>query len=136
MLLAQVRLHRLLADLVLELEEPYRSTVIARFVEGQTAASIARSLDIPESTVRWRLREALARLRAGLDEKSGERKAWAPAVLAFAKKGIGVAKPTKTLGVLAALLALLIGSIVLVWALRGSKRDPDPDKQGRGAFHV
>jgi hypothetical protein len=40
---AQIRLHRLLVELVLELDEPYRSTIIARFVEGRTSASIAQS---------------------------------------------------------------------------------------------
>jgi protocatechuate 3,4-dioxygenase beta subunit len=111
-LLDQMRLHRVLVDLVLELEEPYRSTVVARFVEGKTAASIARSLDIPESTVRWRLREALVRLRAGLDEKTGTRKAWAPAVLAFGRKGVVVAKSTKTIVVVVALIALILGGVV------------------------
>jgi len=113
-LLDQMRLHRLLVDLVLELEEPYRSTVVARFVEGKTAAVIARSLDIPESTVRWRLREALVRLRAGLDEKTGTRKAWAPAVLAFGRKGVVVAKSTKTIVVVVALIALILGGVALV----------------------
>jgi RNA polymerase sigma-70 factor (ECF subfamily) len=111
-LVGQMRLHRLLVDRVLELEEPYRSTVVARFVEGKTAAAIARSLDIPESTVRWRLREALVRLRAGLDEKTGTRKAWAPAVLAFGRKGVVVAKSTKTIVVVVALIALILGGFV------------------------
>jgi RNA polymerase sigma-70 factor (ECF subfamily) len=107
-LLEQMRLHRLLVDLVLELDEPYRSTVIARFVEGRTSASIARALGIPAGTVRQRLREALSRLHAGLDAKSGDRKRWAPAVLAFAKGGIQVAKPTKLVVVLAALFLMSI----------------------------
>ena len=37
-LLEQMRLHRRLVDLVLELDEPYRSTIIAHFVEGRTSA--------------------------------------------------------------------------------------------------
>lgn len=109
-LLDQARLHRLLVDLVLELDEPYRSTVLARYIDGQSSASIAKRLDIPESTVRWRLHEALARLRARLDEINGERKAWAPAVLAFAGKGVGVAKATKTGIVVVALILLLLGA--------------------------
>lgn len=101
-----MRLHRVLVDLVLELDEPYRSTIIAHFVEGRTLASMARSLGIPAGTVRKRLWEALSRLRAGLDARSGNRKQWAPAVLAFARGGIQVAKPTKV--VLAAVAALLL----------------------------
>jgi RNA polymerase sigma-70 factor (ECF subfamily) len=114
-LLERMRLHRLLVDLVLELDEPYRSTVIAHFVEDRTLASIAKSLGIPAGTVRKRLWVALSRLRAGLDARSGERKAWAPAVLAFAKGGMHVAKPTKVvLAVLAAVLAIGIAIVVLV----------------------
>ena len=85
-LLAQMRLHQLIVALVLELEEPFRATILARFVEGRSAAAIARSLGIPASTVRARQREGLARLRARLDERTGERKAWAPAALAFARR--------------------------------------------------
>ena len=118
-LLDQVRLHRLLVDLVLELDEPYRSTVLARFVDGQTSAAIAKRLNVPESTVRWRLHEALAKLRVRLDELNGDRKQWTPAVLAFAQKGVGVAKSTKlTLG-LVALLVLLLGGAAL-WRARSN----------------
>ncbi len=112
-LVEQMRLHRLLVDLVLELDEPYRSTVIARFVEGHTSVSIARSLGIPAGTVRKRLREALSRLRAGLGAKSGDRKRWAPAVFALTKGGVQVAKPTKL--VLVLLAALLMSIATLVW---------------------
>lgn len=111
-LLEQVRLHRRLVDLVLELDEPYRSTIIAHFVEGRTLASIARSLGIPDGTVRKRLWEALSRLRAGLDASSPERKRWAPAVIGFAKGGMYVAKPTKV--VVAVIAALLLTTVAMV----------------------
>ncbi len=113
-LLAQMRLHRLLVDLVIELDEPYRSTVIARFVEGRTSAEIARSLGIPAGTVRKRLHEALSRLRAGLDASNGERRRWAPAALAFAKGGMFVAKSTKLVLVLIAVLLLAGAAVVLL----------------------
>jgi RNA polymerase sigma factor (sigma-70 family) len=107
-LLERVRLHRLLVDLVLELEEPQRSTILARFVEGRSAADLARALGVPESTVRGRLRDGLARLRTRLDERGGSRKAWAPGVLAFARGGMHVAKTGKLLVAFVALLALLL----------------------------
>ena len=119
-LLEQMRLHRRLVDLVLELDEPYRSTIIAHFVEGRTSASIARSLGIPAGTVRKRLWEALSRLRAGLDASSGDRKRWAPAVLAFAKGGIQVAKPTKTVLLILAALLLISAAIVVRLARPGA----------------
>ena len=124
-LLDQARLHRLLVDLVLELDEPYRSTVLARYVDGQSSASIAKRLNIPESTVRWRLHEGLARLRTRLDEVNGERKAWAPAVLAFAGKGIEVAKATKTGIVVVALILLLLGAAG-VWLVAHGRNAEQP----------
>jgi RNA polymerase sigma-70 factor (ECF subfamily) len=114
-LLERMRLHRVLVDLVLELDEPYRSTIIAHFVEDRTSASIARSLGIPAGTVRKRLWEALSRLRAGLDARSGDRNRWAPAVLAFAKGGMQVAKPIKV--VLVTLAALLLVTAVTAFVV-------------------
>ena len=120
-LLAQLRLHRLLVELVIELDEPYRSTIIGRFVEGRTSASIAQALGIPAGTVRKRLHEALSRLRAGLDANAGDRKRWAPAVLAFANGGMQVAKTTKlVLVVLAALLLASAAIFMIVFSMRGS----------------
>ena len=116
-LVEQMRLHRLLVDLVLELDEPYRSTVIARFVEGRTSASIAHSLGIPAGTVRKRLREALLRLRAKLDARSGDRNRWAPAVIAFAKGGMHVAKPSKVVLVVVAALLVISAATLVMFAL-------------------
>lgn len=119
-LVEQVRLHSLLAKLVIELDEPYRSTIIGRFVEGRSSASIAESLGIPAGTVRKRLHEALSRLRAGLDATAGDRKSWAPAVLAFVNGGIQVAKPTKlVLSVVAALLLASVATVATVVPERG-----------------
>lgn len=117
-LLDQMRIHRLLVDLVLDLAEPYRATIIARFVEGRTAAAIARSQQIPESTVRGRLRDGLALLRSRLDAARGDRKKWAPAVLAFAKGGVQVARPTKLLLVVPVAILVAGAIAVIVVAIR------------------
>ncbi|MGN6106069.1 MAG: sigma-70 family RNA polymerase sigma factor [Kofleriaceae bacterium] len=133
-LLEQVQLHKLLAELVLAMDEPFRSTLLARFVEGRSAAEIARATGVPEGTVRWRLHEALARLRVRLDEVNGSRKAWAPAVLAFAGKGIPVAKTTKALALVAALILLLLGGGALWWGLgREDRPTADVVAMGRAA---
>lgn len=130
--LDRVRLHRILTDLVLELDEPYRATILARFVEGLTSAELAKRLDVPDSTVRWRLREALARLRAGLDHRNGERRAWAPAVLAFAQKGGAVAKSAKTtLAILGLLVLLLCGAVFWARTSPGEEADPVPARDTR-----
>jgi RNA polymerase sigma-70 factor (ECF subfamily) len=129
-LLAQVQLHKRLAELVIELDEPYRSTIIARFIEGRTSASIAQALGIPAGTVRKRLHEALSRLRAGLDAGAGDRKRWAPAVLVFANGGLQVAKTTKlVVVVVAALLLAIATTLMVVLPMRGdettSTRSPE-----------
>lgn len=138
-LLAQMRLHQELVRLVIELDEPYRSTVIQRFVEGRTSASIAQSLGVPAGTVRKRLHEAIARLRAGLEASAGERKRWAPAVLAFARGGMYVAKPIKLVVVIVGALLLATAAIVmLVQSGRsaggnqaGATRAPEPTMSSR-----
>ena len=129
-LLAQLRLHRLLTDLVLELEEPFRATILARFVEGRSAVDIARGAGIPDSTVRWRLREGLGRLRAQLDVRDEGRKGWAPGVLAFAKGGINVAKPAKSLTTIILLLLALLGGIAIVGIILAHHRSDDPPRNG------
>jgi RNA polymerase sigma-70 factor (ECF subfamily) len=73
----RLELQRLMAGLLLELPEPFREVVYLRFVEGRDSAEIARSLGVPAGTVRWRLSEALDRLRLALDERAkGDRAAW------------------------------------------------------------
>lgn len=105
-LLDQLRLHRRLAELVLALDEPQRSTVVARFFEGRSCAAIARRLGIPESTVRTRLRDGLARLRDQLEPKRRMR-----AVLLGGLAMGGKGKAAIAVGGLIALLALvLLGS--------------------------
>jgi len=68
-------LHRRLAELVAALDEPYRQALVMRHYEGLSAAEIARRLEIPAGTVRWRIKTALDRLRARLDEQHGGQRA-------------------------------------------------------------
>ncbi len=85
---------RILVDAVLELREPYRSTVLAVDLEGQSAASVARRLGIPAATVRSRRTRALAMLRERLDASHGDRREWSLALLPLAlptRTGTGAA---------------------------------------------
>ena len=68
-LLEKAELLRRIAQLVGELDEPYRSTVLLRYFEGASAAEIARRQNVPAGTVRWRLKEALDQLRARLSRE-------------------------------------------------------------------
>src|SRR5207237_391563 len=63
----RARVLQQLADALVALDEPFRTTVIRRYLDGETAAQIAREQGVPAGTVRWRLHTGLARLRAALD---------------------------------------------------------------------
>ncbi|HEU4734698.1 MAG TPA: sigma-70 family RNA polymerase sigma factor [Kofleriaceae bacterium] len=100
-----------LAAALVALDEPFRTTVIRRYLDGKTAAEIARALGVPAGTVRWRLKTALARLRAALDERSPRwQTAFAPLVGAFVK--------AKTSILFAVVLILLLGALGAWWLTR------------------
>lgn len=104
-LVERVEQQRMLSSLVLELEEPYRSTVLLRHVQGLSAAEIAGRQGVPAGTVRWRLKTGLDRLRERLDERhGGDRRAWCLLLLPLAAEdgvpaeGAGTAAAALTLG--------------------------------------
>ncbi len=70
-LLERATLQRELVQAVLELEEPYRSTVLLRYFEERTPQEIASSARIPVSTVKTRLARGIARLRERLARTHG-----------------------------------------------------------------
>jgi RNA polymerase sigma-70 factor (ECF subfamily) len=83
--LERLEAQRLLVELVGALDEPFRATVLLRYYDGLSAAQIARATGVPAGTVRWRLSEAVNRLRAGLDARHrGGRRAWSALLLPFA----------------------------------------------------
>ncbi len=81
----QVSVQRKIAGLVLELEEPYRSTVLLRFFEDLTPNEIAERQGVPPATVYSRLSRALEQLREKLDRNYGDRRSWCIALLPLAK---------------------------------------------------
>ncbi|MCA8962123.1 MAG: sigma-70 family RNA polymerase sigma factor, partial [Planctomycetes bacterium] len=67
----------LVTQQVLDLDEPYRSTVIELFYRETSVKALARRLGLPESTIRVRKKRALDQLRAALDAREPEgRRAW------------------------------------------------------------
>ncbi len=74
---AKVEMQRLLAQAVLELDEPYATAVMLRYFEGLSAAEIARKRGVPAATVRSWLQRGLDKLRVALDRRhGGDRRSW------------------------------------------------------------
>jgi RNA polymerase sigma-70 factor (ECF subfamily) len=124
--LERARIERTLTDLVLALEEPYRTTILLRYREGLTAETIAQQQGVPAGTVRWRLKTGVDRLRARLDERESPktwRAAFAP-FLAMRRKRtpwwrLVMAKAMTKVGVAVIVLLLLaIGGGVYAWQVR------------------
>jgi RNA polymerase sigma-70 factor (ECF subfamily) len=112
-LLERHETQQLLARLVGELEEPYREAILLRFAEGLAPKDIARRLGIPAGTVRWRISEGLARLRARLDAlHGGDRKAWLAALAPLVGRA-----PIGGVPVLVVAALVAIAAIVLVLAV-------------------
>lgn len=93
-LVAQAEMHRRVVLAVLDLEEPYRTTVLKRYFQDMSAETIAREEIVPGATVRSRLRRALEQLRGRLDRDFGDdRHAWSLALAPLAMAG-AVARST------------------------------------------
>lgn len=89
-LVARAEWHRVLVDAVLKLREPYRSTILAIDLEGESVASAARRQGISAATMRSRRARALQMLRERLDDDQGGRRRWSLALLPLAlPKGAG-----------------------------------------------
>lgn len=163
-LLERAELQRLLIDLVLELPEPYRSTILLRFFENRTVAQIASAQEIPVTTVRWRISQALKKLRTKLETRhDGDPLAWILALaplLATREQGLaaglasGVTSPSKLAGASASdltslatggafmttkvALVLTAGSLALIalgWGARARLSDGD-DSSAEAVAHA
>ena len=74
-------IRELLADRLLALQEPYRTTLTLRYYEDLTSGEIATRLGVPAGTVRWRLKVGLDQLREELDRRChGDRQRWVSAL--------------------------------------------------------
>ncbi|MEZ6020150.1 MAG: sigma-70 family RNA polymerase sigma factor [Planctomycetota bacterium] len=88
-LVEEVDTQRRLVGEVLQLSEPYRTTVMLRYFQNMSSAEIARHQDVPPGTVRWRLKRGLDELRERLDDSFGSRENWCLALVPLARFGIG-----------------------------------------------
>jgi RNA polymerase sigma factor (sigma-70 family) len=141
-LMERMQMQRTVAELVMALEEPFRFTLLLHFYEGLTCNEIARRSGTPGGTVRWRLKEALDRLRARLDERHGSRDAWRAALLplgatdrqrgAAVEVGGSAGKVSAwawTLG----LVALAAGTGTVWWQARARQLPPATATRDEGA---
>jgi RNA polymerase sigma-70 factor (ECF subfamily) len=78
----RLEVQKVLTEELDRLDEPYRSTLVRRYLEGWSAARIARAEKIPAATVRSRVQRGLELLRARLDRRFGcDRAGWQRALL-------------------------------------------------------
>ncbi len=117
-LLERVETQRMLVDEVIALREPYRSTVVLRYVEGLSSAEIARRLEISPAAVRQRLKSALDQLRDRIRAREdGPKRGWIAALVPFANTSSHVAMGAlamKKMIAVVVLLVLLLGSVAIM----------------------
>jgi RNA polymerase sigma-70 factor (ECF subfamily) len=82
--LGEFQVARQLAEEVARLDEPYRETLLLHYYRGLGSAEIAARKGIAAGTVRWRLKEAVDRLRLRLDRSHGDRATWRRAITPLA----------------------------------------------------
>lgn len=112
-LVAEAELQQCIGKAVLELDEPFRSTVLLRYFDGLPPREIAVRQQVPVETVRSRLRRAHERLRARLDADGGGRRgAWAVAVLAWGPGPRSPGPVVPPMGIAASLGGALVNKLV------------------------
>jgi len=78
---ARLERQRLVQDALRALREPFRTTLVLRYLDGLSAAQIARRTGLPPSTVRSHLARGLQQLREALDAQyPGGRAEWLAAL--------------------------------------------------------
>jgi RNA polymerase sigma-70 factor (ECF subfamily) len=91
-------IRELLADRLLALQEPYRTTLTLRYYEDLSSTEIAARLGVPSGTVRWRLKVGLDQLREELDRRChGDRQRWVSGLLLLVPGARGPADGSRTL---------------------------------------
>lgn len=105
-----------LVEALLDVQEPWRRTLLLHYFEGHSAAEIARRDGEPATTVRSRIARGLEDLRARLDSRRGGREAWLPGVAFLAwPAGSARAAPLGLAAPVPSLLLPLSGIIMWKW---------------------
>ena len=115
---ARAETFRLLVELVLALDEPYRGTLLRHYFDGDSFAAIARRDGIPEATVRGRHKHALEQLRRRLDARShGDRAAWIASIAPLAAAPAHTASITVGVVIVKKLILVAVIAVVAVGAI-------------------
>jgi RNA polymerase sigma factor (sigma-70 family) len=136
-LLAEHETRRMVAELVSQLQEPFRSTVLLCYGQGLAPAEVASRQGIPAGTVRWRLKRGLDDLRAALDARHGSnRQAWLTSLAPLAAgatgaAAVGTAAAAASTGLKVALF--LAATAVGLWVGTRSFNSPGPADEGASA---
>ncbi len=120
----RLELQQRLTAIVLQLEEPYRTTVLLRYYEGLDASRIAERLGIPAGTVRWRLKRALDDLRDALDRTCGPREAWMGAMAPWLWTGRTALQSLARPGGLALVAAVTLGIGLAIFRAQSQSQAP------------
>ena len=119
-----------LATAVMALEEPYRSSVLRRYLDGLSAAEIAAHDGVTEAAVRKRLSRAMQQLRAQLDKEfEGGRVGWTNALITVCQgsgfelagtvgTALGVFLIMKKVSIVVAAVAVLVCVFMFIPAAR------------------
>lgn len=132
-LAARLEAQREVAAFLLALAEPYRATLLLRYVEDWKPAAIASRQGVPVATVNSRLARGLALLRDRLDRSHGGREPWVRTLSPFVVPhsvfgtltiGVTMMSMQQKLAALAAALVLCAGA---TWWV-GSREDSEEDE--------
>jgi RNA polymerase sigma factor (sigma-70 family) len=92
----ELEMQRALVEALGELDELSRTTIVRHFFHGVSYASLARDERAPESTVRNRAMRAIDALRAKLDRKFGDRRAWSALLVPLVRRGAATGATSAT----------------------------------------
>lgn len=125
---------RRLVGMVLDLEEPYRSTLLLHFYETLTPKQIGLQRGVPSATVRTHLRRGVIQLRERMTaENDGDERAWVLALLPLARvapaPGLILGASLAGIGLLA-----LVGALAWFGSDSSSRVSPPPDNRVATSF--
>lgn len=114
-LVAKTDAHKRVVNAVMDLAEPYRSTVLYRFFEDLSPMAIAERQGVPVETVRTRLKRALAQVRQRFDtENEGDRERWCLALLPLLRRSLNKSAARGTAAATAGAVIMSVKAKVVV----------------------